>query len=407
MNATCSKSTIAGWMLLSAAMVTLTGCGGQAPAQGSGGPKPTEVTVVNPTQKTVIDYAEFTGRIDAVNKVAVQAMVGGYLTRVNFIDGDDVRENQVLFNIDPRTYQATLNLAKAAQDQAEAHYQRLNFDFDRGQRMLKDRAMSREDFDKVAGDRLEALAAVSQSKAQVEQADLNVTYTKVESPMNGRISRRLMDVGNMIKANETILTWVYQIDPMYGYFDVDEQTMIKLRKLINDGSLRSFREGIANADARIRVEVGLADEKGFSIKSAYVDWVDNVLDPGTGTLKVRCVIDQPRDKAGKAQVLLSPNMFVRMRLPISNPRPALLIPERAVGTDQGDKFVYVLNQDNKIEQVKIKLGQMHDGLRVVEKAGARDLLATDWILIDNLQRVRPGPDQPSVVARKSPGASAP
>src|SRR5262249_46349575 len=157
-----------------------------------------------------------------------------------------------------------------------------------------------------------------------------------ESPLEGRASRRLLDPGNMVKANETMLTWIYQIDPMYGYFDVDERTVIKVRKLINEGKLKSYRDG------RLEVEVGLADEEGYSIKGAYIDWVDNVLDAGTGTLKVRCVIHQPKDPStGKPHVLVSPGMFVRVKFPVSTAHEALLVSEKAIGTDQGEKYVFV------------------------------------------------------------------
>jgi RND family efflux transporter MFP subunit len=406
MNANKNRLWIAS-ACLTLAMVAMaliqSGCAGSAPAQSdSKAPKPIEVTVINPTSRMVTDYEEFTGRVDAVNKVAVQAMVTGYLVKANFIDGDDVDENQVLFNIDPRVFKANENLAKATREQAEAHFKRLSFDFDRDTKLLQSSALARSDFDKTTGDRLEAKAAVGQAEAQVEQAELNVKFSKVESPLKGRVSRRLVDPGNMVKANETTLTWVYQIDPMYGYFDVDERTVIKLRRLVNEGKLRSYRDGMTDDKKRSYVEIGLADEEGFSVKNAYINWVDNVLDAGTGTLKLRCVIDQPRDSSGKPMVLFSPNMFVRMKLPISTPRSVLLIPEKAVGTDQGDKFVYILNSENKVEQVKVRLGQLHDKMRVVEMGGTRELLPTDRVIVDNLQRVRPGPDQPPVAVKNAP-----
>src|SRR5262245_249870 len=256
----------AGVPLLAAALaVSLPGCG-QAPAQ----PQPTGpgkypvVLVGKPESATVIDYEEFTGRVEAANRVGVQAMVTGYLQQINFKDGDDVKKGQLLFKIDPSIFQARYDMAKAQLEQAETHRQRLDADYERGRVLVTKGSMSREEFEKLAGDWLEAGAAVSLAKAQLEQADVNLKYSKVESPLDGRSSRRLLDPGNMVKANETMLTWIYQIDPMYGYFDVDERTVIKLRKLVNEGKLKSYRDG------RIDVEVGLADEEGYSIKGAYI-----------------------------------------------------------------------------------------------------------------------------------------
>jgi len=388
------------------AALSLAGCEHSAPAQsGTNGPKPIEVSVILPVKQTVTDYEVFIGRVDAVNKVAVQAMVTGYLDKVNFVDGEDVDEHQVLFEIDPRVFKNTQDMAKSTLELADAHHSRLGQDLVRGQSMVPTGALGRMDFDKMFSDREEARAAIGQAKAQLEQADLNMKFTKVESPFKGRVSRRLVDPGNMVKANETILTWVYQIDPMYGYFDVDERTVIKLRRLINDGQIKSYKEGIHDEKKRVPVDIGLADEDAFSMKEAYINWIDNVVDAGTGTLKFRCVINQPRDRYGNPVVLLSPNMFVRMKLPVSTPKQVLLIPERAVGTDQGDKFVYILNSESKVEQVKIRLGQMHEGMRVVEQGGPRELLESDRVILDNLQRVRPGPDQPPVAVKSPPSVA--
>jgi RND family efflux transporter MFP subunit len=377
-----------------AGLAALPGCE-RAPAQTQQAPpKFPGVTVSQPLAAEVTDYEEFTGRVEAANKVGVQAMVTGYLVEKNFIDGENVEVGDILFKIDPRVFQAKANLAKAALDQATAHCERVCSDFERGRILVQNGSLSREDFEKLGGDRLEAKAAVEMAQAQFHEADVNLKYTDVKSPIKGRSSRRLIDVGNMVKANETMLTWIYQIDPMYGYFDVDERTVIKLRKLINEGKLKSYRNG------KIFVDVGLADEEGFSIHAAYIDWVDNVLDAGTGTLKMRCVISQPRDPStDEPMVLVSPGMFVRVKLASSTPHKALLISEKAVGTDQGEKYVFVVRKQNAkdttgtIERINVTLGQMHDGRRVVESNGgakAKNLQATDWVVISGLQRVRPG-----------------
>jgi RND family efflux transporter MFP subunit len=396
MNATTSKAGFAaafGLPMLLAGMITLPGCQEALPHSNKDAKLPA-VTVTYPVQRPVVDYEEFTGRVDAVNKVGVQAMVTGFLDEIKFKDGAEVKVGDVLFEIDPLMFQAAVNKSKASLDQAKARYERLLGDHGRGQRVVDQGAMSIEDFKKIAGDVLEAKAAIEMAAAQLEQDTVNLNYTKVKSKIDGKASRRLIDKGNMVKANETMLTWLYQIDPMYAYFDVDERTVIALRKLINYGTIKSYRDGL------IEVDVGLADEKGFSLKG-YIDWVDNVLDAGTGTLKIRCVIKQPRDKSGEPQVLISPGMFVRVKLPTSVPHDALLIPENALGTDQGDKFVFVVNEKNEIERRNVTLGQMqivtfgqtHQKLAVVEKNATgkgKDLQVTDKVVMSGLQRVHAG-----------------
>jgi RND family efflux transporter MFP subunit len=340
--------------------------------------------------------------------VGLQAMVTGYLDRVHFVDGDDVKKDQVLFEIDPRLYQAAYDMAAASVEQTMARFARLSYDYERGKTLVKDGSQSREDFDRVAGDRQEASANTAQAKAQLEKAAVNLKYTKVLSPWDGRVSRRLIDPGNMVKANETMLTWIYQIDPMYCYFDVDERTVIKIRKLINEGTLKAYRD-YTDDKAKMWVDIGLADEEGFSQKG-WINWVDNVLDGGTGTLKVRASVNQPKHTStGKPQVLVSPGMFVRMRLPTSAPHKAILISEKAIGTDQGEKYVLIVTEkkDDKgsvvhsadgkpfyvVDRRNVTLGQMHKGLRVVEKnppERGKDLVATDRIVVSGLQRIKKG-----------------
>lgn len=409
------------------AAVSLPGCG-NAPAQGQPGDMRLKVDCSYPIVQEVTEYEDFTGRIDAANKVEVRAMVTGYLVKQNFVDGDEVQKDQVLFEIDPKIYQSKYDLARAALVQTEAHYERLTGDYERGQQLVP-KYMSREDFEKLKGDRLETQAAVIQAQAQVKQAKDNLDYTKVLAPFKGKVSRRMIDVGNMVKANETLLTYVYAIDPMYGYFDVDERSVIRIRKLINAGHLPSYMNG------KMMVKVGLADEEEFS-QTGTIDWIDQVLDAGTGTLKMRCVIPQPRKMevvkqptapplsfglfvdtpvsggeraVEKPQVLVSPGMFCRVRLPVGLPREVFLLAERAVGTEQGKKYLNLVGADDKIERRYVELGQMHDGLRVVYASpGQKKLEKTDRIVINNMQRVGVGkaviPSNPPVPMPR-PGAA--
>jgi RND family efflux transporter MFP subunit len=395
MSATIAKTWIASLvcsLIFAAAAVTLPGCQEALP-QSNKDVKHPGVTVSYPVRQTVYDYDEFTGRVDAVNKVEVKAMVTGYLQDIKFKDGAEVKEDDVLFDIDPLVYTAKVHMAKSKLDQAKAHRDRLKGDFMRaGQANRSLQVVSEEDYKRIEGDLEEAKAAVEMAEAQLDQDEVNLRYTKVKSSINGKVSRRMIDRGNMVKANETTLTWLYQIDPMYGYFDVDERTVIKLRKLINDGSIKSFRDDV------VEVDVGLAEDQGDYSLKGYIDWVDNVLDSGTGTLKIRCVIKQPRDKSGQPLVLVSPGMFVRVKMPTSVPRDTLLIAEKAIATDQGEKYVFVVNDENKIERRNVTLGQLHTvrvgqlqyNLRVVEKNPAekgKDLQVTDKVVMSGLQRV--------------------
>jgi RND family efflux transporter MFP subunit len=360
--------------------------------------KPIKVDVSMPIAREVIEYKDFTGRVEAANKVLIQAMVTGYLVKRNFVDGDEVVKGQVLFEIDPTIYHAKWEVAKAAKEMADADLVRTEAAYQLN-KPLEGKSVSSEQIKAMESDYLKAKALVILRLAEVKQAKDNLDYTLVRSPIHGKASRRMIDTGNMVEAQKTQLTYVYAIDPMYGYFDVDERTVIEIRKLINKGEMPDFRQG------KIEVKVGLANEDGFSMVG-YIDYVDQVLDAGTGTLKMRCVIFQPRTQGGElvscagfwpplpvghAQVLVSPGMFVRVRLPIGRPKTAMLVAERAVGAEQGKKFINLVGADNKVVRKYVELGQMHYGLRVVNLVDTKDSLkATDLVVVNYLQRVGPG-----------------
>jgi membrane fusion protein, multidrug efflux system len=397
------------WPALALAAACLPGCS-NAPAQAPNEDKRLKVDVSTPIVAEVSPYEDFVGRVDAANKVAIKAMVTGYLIRRNFVDGQEVEKGRLLFEIDPKMYQAKYDLALATLLQAQARFERLTGDYERGQQLVP-KYMSKEDFEKVRGDRLEAQASVGQAKAQLEQARVNLAYTKVTAEFSGKISRRLIDDGNMVIANETVLTTLYAIDPMYGYFDVDERSAIAIRRLVNEGKMPQYYDG------KMHVEVGLADEERFSLRGT-IDFIDQVLDAGTGMQRMRCVIPQPRTKVlerpplalpfgtlintpalvpayewvSKPQILVSPGMFVRVRLPVGVPHSQFLIAERAVGAEQGKKFINIVNAEGKVERRYVELGQMYHGLRVV--AAATDsklkLEKTDKVIMNNLQRLAPG-----------------
>jgi RND family efflux transporter MFP subunit len=334
--------------------------------------KPPDVVVARPLVRTVTDYEDFTGRTEAYRTIEVRARVSGYLNKVNFVEGSEVKKGEVLFEIDPRLFEAQLQRANAVLNQAQAHLRRLDQDLDRATSLLPRNAISREEYDKIAGDRSEAAAAVSVAKASVEAAKLNLAYTKVVAPISGRISRRLLDPGNLIKADETVLTSIVSDDPIYAYFDIDERTLLRLRRMVRQTQAIFVRK------QNVPVMLGLSDEEGFP-HVGKIDFSDNRLDPMTGTLRVRGVFDNP-------QHLLSPGLFVRIRLPIGHPYEAILIAEQALGTDQGQKFVYVVNEQNEVEYRRVQVGSVFDGLRVITEGLSKD----ERVIISGLQRARAG-----------------
>ena len=353
-------------------------------------PPPAKVIVAKPVLDYVTDYEDFTGRTDAIFSVEIRARVSGYLDNVNFKDGEEVKKGDTLFTIDPRPYKAELDRVEAVLAQGEAHLKRLEADYKRATNLYNRGQISREEYDRFVGDRSEAEAAVGIAKAQYDLAKLNVEYTKTTSPIEGRLSRRLVDPGNMVQADTTALTTVVSQDPLYVYWDVDERTLLRLRRLIGEGRVKN------RSEADVEVLVGLSDEEGFPHKG-LINFSDNKVDPGTGTLRVRASIPNPKP------YLLSPGLFARVRLPVGDARKSLMISAAAVGTDQGRKFLYVVNDKNVVEYRLVTIGKMDNGMQVIEDG----LKAGELVVVNGLQRIRPGAKvDPTTQPDKSPRGTA-
>jgi membrane fusion protein, multidrug efflux system len=373
------RPVAAGAVLLS--MLGMAGCN-QAPAKMPP-PKPPVVMVAEPVVREVTDYEEgLVGQTAAVKMVEVRARVDGYLEKVNFKDGDEVEEGAVLFEIDPRPYDAEVARTEAAVGLSEAHYRRLEADLKRAKSLVARQAIGREEFDKIVGDYAEAGASVEIAKANRDLAKLNRSFARVTAPISGRLSRRMVDPGNLVRTDETILTSIVSLDPMYVYFDVDERTLLRIRRLIAEGKIKS------RTQAEIPIFAALADEEGFPHKG-IIDFSENRVDPNTGTLRVRAVIDNPVPR------VFSPGLYMRVRLPVGNPHKSLLVAEQALGTDQGRKFLYVVkpgkDKDGKdvpnvAEYRPVSVGALHDGLRVVTEG----VEPGEKIIVSGLQRLRPG-----------------
>jgi RND family efflux transporter MFP subunit len=256
--------------------------------------------------------------------------------------------------------------------QAQARLKQAEADVKRNEPLVRTGATTQADFEKLVADRDVAAAQVESAKAAVESARLNVDFCRITAPFGGRISRRYVDPGNLVQADNTVLTSIVTLDPVYATFDVDERTLLRLRRLIREGKIPSARE------TEVPVWLALADEPDFS-RQGVINFADNKVDPATGTLRVRAVF-RNEDR------LLSPGLFVRVRARVGVPHRALLVAEQALGTDQGQKFVYVVNANDEIEYRTVRVGPLHDGLRVIE-AG---LKPDERVVVRGLQRVRPG-----------------
>jgi len=344
-----------------------------------------------PVEGEVTEYEDFTGRADAKYTVEVRARVTGFLDKIHFEDGSEVNTDDLLFEIDPRPYQAAFDRAAANLAQAQAKQKRVEADFQRKENLRTRGMISREEYYLAADDLAEGRAGVGIAKADRDVAKLNLDFTKVQAPIAGRISRRLVDVGNLISADVTPLTTIVTLDPLYAYFDIDERTVLRIRQLIAQGKMQSRTEAAVPVYVALANEDDYYDAKGNPIRIGMVDFSENRLDPNTGTLRVRAVIPNPIEQSrralgGHVPRAMSPGMFLRIRLPIGKPHQALMVAEQALSTDQGRKFLYVVNDKDEVVRHNVSVGPLNKGMRVIE-AG---LKPGERVIVSGLQRVRPG-----------------
>jgi RND family efflux transporter MFP subunit len=349
---------------------------------GTAGPPAPEQPVVpvsHPVRRQVTDYADYTGRTAAVEAVSVRARVTGYLTKIPFKEGSEVKKDDLLFEIDPRPYKALVDQADAQVNLAKAQYglAKATYERDMATNARNAGAVSQQQIDQDRAAVEEADARIKAAQAALEAYRLNLGFTEVRSPIDGQIGRVYYTLGNLVTQDSTLLTTVVSLDPVYAYFDVDERTVLRVRNAINAGKIPAATDLSA-----IPVLMGLEGEEGYPHKGT-LNFVNNTVNPSTGTISVRGKFDNPRPENGRR--LLSPGMFVRIRVPIGPPSPSLLVPDRAIGSDQGLKFVYVIGKDNKGEYRRVKTGALQeDGLRVVE--GVKE---DEWVVVGALQQVRP------------------
>ena len=334
-----------------------------------------KVTVSRPVVREVIEWDEYTGRLESVETVEVRARVNGYLQSIHFKDGEIVKKGALLFVIDPRPYQAELDRVVAELQLAQARLELAKSDYARAQKLLQFRAISQEEADTRAATQRQAEESVEAARASVKAAKLNVEFARVTAPITGRISRKLVTEGNLINggsAESTLLTTIVSMDPIYAYFEADERSYLKYVRLSQNGKSPGSR------DAKNPVFLALADEKGFPHKG-YTDFVDNRLDPNTGTMRVRAVFPNP-------DLTLTPGLFGRVRLLGTGKYEAVLTPDEAIGSDLSQKFALVVNEQNIVEQRAVQLGPIINGLRVIREG----LKPDDWVIVNGVQRARAG-----------------
>jgi multidrug efflux system membrane fusion protein len=353
------------------------GCESSAPPLAETPPPP--VTVSQPVVREVVEQDDYEGRIAAAENVEVRARVRGYLTKVAFRDGQMVKQGELLYEIDPRPYQMTLDAAMAQEKAAQASLQLAKSEYERTRMLASKSAASREELDVWTGKQAVAAADILKAGAEVKRAQLDLDFTRVTAPISGKISRTQVDLGNLVNAagGETLLTTLVSVEPTYVYFNVDERSLLRYResrrKTVKDNS-----PSPPIKDLHIPVYVALEGESDYPHKGE-IDFSDNRVNPSTGTIQVRGVLSNK-------ERIFDEGMRARVRIPVSQPSKVVMVSERAVGTDQGRKFVYVVGADNVAQRRDITPGRLMDGLLIV----GTGLKSDEWIVVNGIQRVRDG-----------------
>ena len=355
---------------LSATSISVGGCARNEAAEAHAAPPAPQVTVAAAISRKITESDDFTGRFEAVERVEVRPRVSGYIASVSFKEGSEVKKGDVLFLIDPRPYQAERDKAAAGLAQARSQLALAKSERERAVKLIAQHALSQEEYDTRTAGSEQAQANVEAAKAALDAAALNLEFTRVTAPISGRISRALVTSGNFVTNGQTPLTTLVSLDPIYVSFDGDEQEYLKY--------IRSARQSAEAHDARNPVQVALANEDGFPHQGVMV-FVDNALDPATGTIRSRALLDN-HDRQ------FTPGLFARIRLLGSAQHDAVLVNDSAIGTDQTVRYVLVVGKDSKVEYRPVQLGPVVDGLRVVQSG----LASGETIVVNGLQRVRPG-----------------
>lgn len=373
--------------LSSLALVTLllAGCGKSAPEAGEA-PAP-QLAVASPLQEKVTDWDVYTARVEATDIVDVRSRVSGYLSEVAFKDGDYVEKGTLLFVIDSRPYEAQVKRATGDLEQAKAQYGLAKLEFDRAESLRKKSVISSEEHDSKKTNLTQAYASIQSGEAALDTAKLDLEFCRIRAPISGRVGRAMVTVGNLVQPAEKVLTTIASQDPMYVYFNADENSYLRYQTLLGKNSWKT---------SKVPVELERANETNFP-HTGSLDFVDNRIDPETGTIRMRGVFDN-KDR------LLTSGLFSRIRVPSSEEYDALLIPDSAVGSDQGQNYVLVVDEKNTIQHRPIEVGPLYKGLRIVRSG----LKPEDKIALSGLMIARPGMTiQPKPTEIKTTSAAQP
>jgi RND family efflux transporter MFP subunit len=364
------------WILPAALLAAALAAGGEGTKRGAAAPPPPAVTVANPTQRTIVDQDEYVGRFTPIESVEVRARVSGYLEGVHFTDGQMVKQGDLLFSIDKRPFQNTLDQARANLAQAQSNLTFTEADLARGEKLVRDKTITDQLFEQRAQAKRNAQASVTANEAAVRQAELDVEFTELRSPIAGRIGDRRVSPGNLVtggaSGNTTLLASIVSLDPIRFEFTFDEAAYLRYERFSSGGKEVTGREG------SVFVALKLIDEADFEHRG-YMDFVDNAIDRSSGTIRGRAVFSNP-------SATFTPGMFARIRVPGSPAYSALLVPDVAIGTEQARKYVLVVDADNVARQKYVTLGQVVEGQRVVKDGVAAD----DRVIVNGLMRARAG-----------------
>ncbi len=373
------------------ALAILTACSGSH-AEEAGAPPAPEVSAAPVLVKQISQWDEFSGRVEAVENVDLRPRVSGYIDKVNYVEGEEVKKGDVLFTIDARSYQAEYDRARAELNRARTQSTLARGESERAKRLSDQQAISTETWEQRRAASDQAGAQVQAAQAALDAAALNLEFTKVRAPINGRAGRAMVTAGNLVSAGDaaSVLTTLVSLEKVHVYFDADEATFLRYAQMARKGERPSER------DASLPVRIGLSGEQGFP-HEGKVDFLDNQVTRSTGTIRVRALLDN-------ADRQFTPGLFARVQLLGSGQFQAMLIDDRAVLTDQDRKYVYVVDKDGKAQRRDIALGRTADGLRIVESG----LAAGDKVIVDGVQKVfMPGmPVQAKAVAMQGPAAPA-
>jgi RND family efflux transporter MFP subunit len=379
--------------VLIAALVFATGC--DQKENKFVPPPPPPVTVSRPAQQPVTDYLYLTGNTQAVDQVQLDARVEGFLTSIHFKDGDYVKKGDLLFLIEQDMYKAKVQQTDGQLAAAQAQLLRAGQEYDRQVSLLKQNATAKSEVEKWRAERDAAEANIVEAKASLELARINLGYTRVMAPFDGRMDRHLVTPGNLVGAGKpTALANITRMDPIYAYFTLNERDLMRLMGRAGEKGQAAYKE------RALPVFAGITGEAGYLFEGRF-DFASTGLDPNTGTILLRAVFNNPPSSSGLHNLV--PGMFVRLRLPIDVREKALLVSERALGVDQGGRYLLVVNDKDIVEQRPVKVGAVVNGMRVIEEG----LKADDWVVVSGIQRARPGAKVTPVKEGAPPSAAAP